>query len=152
MNLFRGMSSVSDFACLTESVRRGFRISDSSCALYLVPCSLDSLFFSKNSSLSFFHFLFSCLNCSLIAALLFFFANLSKLPCDLFFMEVVCCFATVIFNCLCLPIAHRLHQYLYPCFGADVHSLYSFRGMRQRLPPFPHQAFQIWQSQWDCIR
>src|SRR6185369_1579460 len=31
-----------------------------------------NFFFSKYSSLSFFHFLFSCLNCSLTAALLFF--------------------------------------------------------------------------------
>src|SRR6266700_2737504 len=127
MNLFRGMSSVSDFGCLNESVRRGFRISDSSCALYLVPCSLDSLFFSKNSSLSFFHFLFSCLNCSLIAALLFFFANLSKLPVDFFFIEVVCCFTTVVFNSLCLPTVHRLHQYLFPGCVAIGHLLYFFQ-------------------------
>src|SRR5262245_47639643 len=41
-------------------------------------CLLASaLFWSKYSSLSFFNFLFSCLNCSLMAALLFLWPNLS---------------------------------------------------------------------------
>jgi hypothetical protein len=76
MNLFKGITWLLVTGC--------WLLVFADTGTFLAPGSglpaLDSLrFLSKYSSLSFFHRLFSCLNCSFIAALLFFWENLLKL-------------------------------------------------------------------------
>src|SRR5687767_13831769 len=94
MNLLSGIFWAPDSRLPTPGSRLPAPGSRPACRTGRLPTLFSFRFFSKYSSRSFFHCFFSCLNCSLMAALLFFLENLSKFP-DFFFMCGDCCFTTV---------------------------------------------------------